>query len=354
MDRTIAEAAIRYLCDINKTEDAINISFYGGECMLHFALLRNIMAFSQKAHGDRHFQYHFDTNGTLMCPEHIECFLEYDTFVQVSIDGPRTLHDRFRVTRRGRGTYDRVIAGLRMIREADPDYYRTRVRFSVTISPPYDLQAIDRLLADDLFADHVVAARFVDPVDTSFYERFESASDRRHYRDEISALRSGFIDALVGGARPSPLAANFLERPLFRIHRRGRTPEGSELPSNGCCVPGCRKLFVDVHGDFRPCERVGQAFVIGNIRDGLDLDRMRALASDYVDMSSDDCATCWAARLCALCFASARRGGALDIERKREACSSQRATLMDALITYVSILERNPNALDYVKNVVFS
>jgi len=115
MSLDVAEAAVRYLLDVSKSDDALSISFYGGECMLHFPLLREIVSFAERAGNGRHIQYHFDTNGTLVRPEHVAFFLEHDTFVQVSIDGPRALHDRFRVTRRGKGTHDRVIETLRMI-----------------------------------------------------------------------------------------------------------------------------------------------------------------------------------------------------------------------------------------------
>ncbi len=52
------------------------------------------------------------TNGTLLDDELIELFAETRTRVAVSIDGPETLNDRFRIDRRGRSTYARTMAAI--------------------------------------------------------------------------------------------------------------------------------------------------------------------------------------------------------------------------------------------------
>lgn len=54
----------------------------------------------------------FQTNGTLIDDAWCEFFAEMQINVGVSIDGPQLLHDKNRVTRSGRGTFDRTIAGI--------------------------------------------------------------------------------------------------------------------------------------------------------------------------------------------------------------------------------------------------
>ena len=55
------------------------------------------------------------TNATLVTDEWAAFFAERDFLVGVSIDGPQKLHDHHRLDRSGRPTYDRVIAGLRVL-----------------------------------------------------------------------------------------------------------------------------------------------------------------------------------------------------------------------------------------------
>jgi uncharacterized protein len=66
-------------------------------------------------------RHSFQTNGMLITPEWCALFKDWDVGVGVSIDGPRHLHDAHRVTRSGRGTFDRTLAGIRLLRrEAVP------------------------------------------------------------------------------------------------------------------------------------------------------------------------------------------------------------------------------------------
>jgi uncharacterized protein len=58
----------------------------------------------------------FQTNGTLMDDAWCDFFIEENINIGVSIDGPKHLHDRNRLTRAGRGTFDKTIAGIRTLR----------------------------------------------------------------------------------------------------------------------------------------------------------------------------------------------------------------------------------------------
>src|SRR5271166_59 len=58
----------------------------------------------------------FQTNGTLIDDAWCDFLVEEEVGVGVSIDGPKHLHDRNRLTRSGRGTFDKTIAGIRLLR----------------------------------------------------------------------------------------------------------------------------------------------------------------------------------------------------------------------------------------------
>jgi uncharacterized protein len=58
------------------------------------------------------------TNGTLIDERWCELFREYNIRVGLSLDGPREVHDRNRVTRRGGGTHDQVIRALGLLKSA--------------------------------------------------------------------------------------------------------------------------------------------------------------------------------------------------------------------------------------------
>ena len=63
------------------------------------------------------------TNATLIDEDWCRLFLEHDIHPGVSVDGPAFLHDRHRRTRQGQGTHDRVLRGMRLLREHGVPFY---------------------------------------------------------------------------------------------------------------------------------------------------------------------------------------------------------------------------------------
>jgi uncharacterized protein len=65
----------------------------------------------------------FQTNGTLINEKWCRFFTEERVNLGISIDGPRHLHDRNRLTRSGRGTFDKTIAGIRLLRRQQVPFH---------------------------------------------------------------------------------------------------------------------------------------------------------------------------------------------------------------------------------------
>jgi uncharacterized protein len=62
-------------------------------------------------------QHTFQTNGLLLDDEWCAFFKQHDFLVGLSCDGPRDLHDTYRVDRRGGGTFDLVMRGWGFLRK---------------------------------------------------------------------------------------------------------------------------------------------------------------------------------------------------------------------------------------------
>ena len=66
--------------------------------------------------------YTIQTNGTLLDEEWAAFFKEHDFLVGISIDGPRELHDAYRVNKGGKGSFDQVMKGLDHLRAAGVEW----------------------------------------------------------------------------------------------------------------------------------------------------------------------------------------------------------------------------------------
>ena len=66
--------------------------------------------------------YAFQTNGYALDEEWAKWFAGNKVLVGVSLDGPKEIHDRYRVDAAGKGTYNRVTATLRLLEKHHVDY----------------------------------------------------------------------------------------------------------------------------------------------------------------------------------------------------------------------------------------
>ena len=62
------------------------------------------------------------TNGTLLTREWCDFLKQHSFIVGISLDGPKEVHDRYRRDRRGKGTFDRVMRGVRLLQEHNVEY----------------------------------------------------------------------------------------------------------------------------------------------------------------------------------------------------------------------------------------
>lgn len=111
---------IRHHCHLSG-QKLVSITFHGGEpCLvgpeqldLWCALARRMM------NGVAGIRFYIQTNGTLLNPAWLDVFRKHDVQVGISMDGPRELHNVYRLDHAGRGSYDAVAQGLRLLREAN-------------------------------------------------------------------------------------------------------------------------------------------------------------------------------------------------------------------------------------------
>ncbi len=83
----------------------------------------------------------FQTNGMLIDTDWCALFREWGVGVGVSIDGPQPLHDAHRKTRRGDGTFDKTIAGIRLLRQENVPFHVITVLSRDSLAMPEELLA---------------------------------------------------------------------------------------------------------------------------------------------------------------------------------------------------------------------
>src|SRR5271156_2583869 len=84
-------------------------------------------------------RHSIQTNGMLIDQDWCDFIKKWHIGVGVSIDGPRPLHDANRVTRAGKGTFDRTIAGIRLLRRENVPFHVITVLSETSMRSPDEL-----------------------------------------------------------------------------------------------------------------------------------------------------------------------------------------------------------------------
>ena len=108
MDWETAKTSVDYFFDESRGRKSVHITFFGGETLMNFPLLRQVVDYARREADRRRVSIDFSltTNATLLTPTIIEFLAENAVGVTVSIDGAKESQDAFRVFKNGRGSYD--------------------------------------------------------------------------------------------------------------------------------------------------------------------------------------------------------------------------------------------------------
>jgi uncharacterized protein len=119
MDDEVLEAWLRQLFAAHP-EGEVAVSWQGGEpTLMGLDYFRRAVALAERyGQSTQKILYTIQTNATRLDAEWANFFREHNFLVGVSLDGPREVHDRHRVTKGGSGTFDQVLAGYNHLRDA--------------------------------------------------------------------------------------------------------------------------------------------------------------------------------------------------------------------------------------------
>ena len=100
------------------TADEVVFSWQGGEpTLLGVGFFEKVVALQKKhAKPGQRVENDLQTNGTLLDEDWARFLKEHNFLVGLSIDGPREIHDHFRVTKHGEPTFDKVFAAAQVLR----------------------------------------------------------------------------------------------------------------------------------------------------------------------------------------------------------------------------------------------
>lgn len=332
----------------------IRIGFYGGEPLLNFSFIEEMIRCAQKTPlKHNYFTFGLTTNGTLL-DKYAEYLVENRVHILVSLDGDEKSNG-FRVFQDGSAVYETVYNNVLNLRSRFPGYFEEYVNFAAVL---HRLNSLEGIL--DFFKTNFNKTPHLTQVSLSgvkdekreiVNKMFVDISDSFNQAKNRKQLQDNLIFQVPPVNRLTKLLYNYsddtfknLEDILINI-QAGHTPTGS-------CVPLQRRIFLTTDGSILPCERVAHRHILGRVTgDGvaIDFDKIAETYNRFFDGLADQCRHCFAVQDCQNCI--------LQMEAGEEGCRcpafKDQPQFENFLSGTVAFLEENPSLYKKISKELF-
>lgn len=362
-----AKQAIDYLFAHSAERKNIYLTFYGGEPLLQFDLIKQATLYAQNlaTQESRNLYFNLTTNLSLMTAEMARFFADIPNFsLTVSIDGLQECNS-CRVYADGRPTISDAERGMHYVCHAFREAGKG-LTISSVLTPPFDYDKLDRINAyfenfPELPKETSIVITY--PSDGTYdceaYTKRVYNNPRYWDLGSYDPLAKWQLTQAIRHSLSWDSTNNLYFRALVDSMMRIKNRFASEKPAlrtsriEACCVPGVRKVYVHTDGGLSICERIGTSPSIGTIAEGVDKDKtIHTYIDDYLAQTKPLCENCWAFNICPMCYAACFDKGGVNIKKKSFACQNCRTHTYLMLGTFCTLMEERPDALEVLDRSV--
>lgn len=319
----VCNKILEYVRDmLHKSVRKLTIHWLGGEPLLAKHKIVQLSDSFKQICAERDVEYnaYITTNGSLLTKQVAQELVRLGVRrAQVTLDGPAEIHDRMRPTRKGKGTFDKVLNNIKSV----VDDIKVVVRVNVDKENFGFLEDLLKILAAEglagkieIYVGHLMAvddgvnqpsARYTSPCFTTR----EFAPTEKRFND--MAVQYGFRSRVLDGPVLTP-----------------------------CLAMRLNEYVIGCEGEIYKCwKSVGnQNEVIGNIRDYRNLNSRVSRWLGYTPFNDDECVNCIALPVC--------MGGcahhAMDKKLFGDRCSTFRYEHRERVIQFIDHLYAHSEA----------
>lgn len=266
------------------------IGFYGGEPLLQFKLLKELIQYTNKQKLDLNLpfdiKYTMTTNG-LLIDKYIDFLVDYDIDVLISLDGDKA-DNSARVFPNGAESFDQVMTNLHYIKSKYPHYFQNRVSFNAVFNSNSDYERLRKF-----FESHAYRFRLSE-LNPQYDSNLGSTLSKRINSDTnytFSDMELEEFDSCTCEIYSSMLD---FTSPV----------QGKHAPT-GTCIPFSRKIFLSAQGLLLPCETIPHKYALGSVTTSGKVDLNFSKCSEYYTLiykrQAVICKECYRINNCRLC-----------------------------------------------------
>lgn len=329
-ERTMLRS-IEYYAEHSTDAAEADISFYGGEALLHFDLICGAVEHAKHCFKGKRLSFRISSNGTTLT-ESVAQWLEEQEEVSltVTLNGP--FHDRYRRFPSGQCSLDCIMQNLNQIRKNHPKVWN-RIHFLANIAREEEMLGLRDFYREQIGMPPTLVTGILDyGGNAEIHKITRDGKSRERYIREMHRLYCEEMDAYI--------------RPYYRLDVENLCSRtiGAQEPCcrhAACCMPFTVSLFVAADGTLGLCERTEPSEYLGNISRGISVKAAEDIMDQALAIFHGRCRFCWARRLCTVCFQD------MDWQKRKlflpdEICWNQRRQAASNLAVFCELAERNP------------
>ncbi len=254
---------------IRRSGNDVYFTWQGGEPTLAgIEFFENAVKLQQKYAAGKQIHNAFQTNGILLNDKWGEFLKRNDFLVGISIDGPKELHDVYRVSKSGKGTFDKIMKGIEVLNKHEVAYNTITVINNINVNHPKRVYEFLKTLGTEHF-------QFIELLETNTFSE-ESIPVWLVDDNKPSGIYDFSTPALAYGQFMAHIFEQWIKHDIGEIFIRQFESFVSCYVGNGhtSCVfkPNCgEEWVVEADGTLYECDHfVYPEFAMGNIDKGVD------------------------------------------------------------------------------------
>ncbi|UCH93433.1 MAG: radical SAM peptide maturase [Candidatus Aminicenantes bacterium] len=354
-----AKTFLNYLLELlnsplNQSHDRpLHIGFYGGEPLLNFPFIREIVAYAGQLKAEHNrFCFSMTSNGLLL-EKYMDFLVQHDFSLLISLDG-NEYNNSYRVFKDGRPAYQQILKNVNALETKYPEYFKSRVNFNAVFHNRNSVSDIHHYFKTRFNKvpniSELNPSGISDSMREEFWKTYANINASLLQLEDYSLVEkemfirlpningvSTFIDQCSG------FVFNDYNE-LLASQQAGKTNKKEIAPRvpTGTCMPFSRKVFITVKGKILPCERIGYQYGLGTTDEKkveLDFEKIAETYNRYYHRLKTQCEACANSEACMQCIFY------LDLEKPTPKCNGlfNKEEFSQYLATQVSYLEENPH-----------
>lgn len=247
----------------NAPKEPFAISFYGGEPLMNFAVVRQIVEYAERIEFRNRSLFFTMTTNAMLLSKYADFLSRHKFKMLISLDGNKE-NDSYRITPNGNPSFDIVMKNLKCVENLYSEWFAT-FRYNAVFTNKSDVREI---------VDWFKMQFNTTPNFSPLHVPTEDAKDGNRILSMLKTFEIPEDIELV----PSLITQNPLFNRILVFTTRllnnsvskesellvDESIENSTLPT-GTCIPFSKRLFVSYNGKIHPCEKVNRDSPLGYI-----------------------------------------------------------------------------------------